>query len=98
MQAASVASVSYAVTCIKVHCKVIEILAVRWLGMKLMQIFKWRLLQLVKASRVVSWERQQSQYNICFAHELNIVLEGLVRSENEAGILYNVENRLYFAV
>ena len=35
---------------------------------------------------------------IGFPHKLNILLEGLVRSENEARILYTVEKRLYFAV
>ena len=61
---------------IKVHYKVIEILAVRWLGTKLMQIFKETTLQAAKASWAVSWERRRSQYNICFPHKLNIVLEG----------------------
>ena len=77
---------------IKVHYKVIEILAVRWLGMKLMQIFKETTIS------DESWERRRSQVaTICFPHELNIV-NWLVRSENEARILYTVEKRLYFAV
>ena len=49
-----------------VHYKVIKILEVRWLGTKVMQIFK--------------------------------ETGGLIRSENEARILYIVEKRLYFAV
>ena len=36
---------------------------------------------------------------ICFPHKLNnYCTGGLVRSENEARILYTIENRLYFAV
>ena len=29
-----------------------------------------------KLARTVSWKQRQSQYNIDFVHELNIVLEG----------------------
>ena len=74
---------------IKVHYKVIEILAVRWPGTKLMQIFK-------VTTRSTSDESypggQRSQY-----HHINCT-GGLVRSENDGKILYTVEKRLYFAV
>ena len=66
--------------------KVIEILAVRWLAMKL---------QATKVSRTVSWERRWSQYNL-FSASIEYCTGVLVRSENEARILYTVEN--YFAV
>ena len=64
---------------IKVHYKVIEMLAVRWLGTKLMQIFK----------ETTSYKRRKlagrslkndDEVNICFPHILNIVLEGWLAS------------------
>ena len=70
---------------IKVHYKVIEILAVRWLGTKLMQIFKTTTRSTSDASYLGG---RQSQY-----HHINCT-GGLVRSENEGRILYTVEKRL----
>ena len=60
---------------IKVLYKVIEILAVRWLSTKLMQIFKETILQVTKlAGRSPGNDDEVSI--ICFRHKLNIVLEG----------------------
>ena len=68
---------------IKVHYKVIEILAVRWLGTKLMLIFKETTTSDEKlAGRSPGNDDEVSV--ICFPHKLDIVL-------NEARILYTVE-------
>ena len=48
---------------INVHYKVIKILVVRWLSKKANAHFH-RQLQVMKGSRAVSWERQQSEYNL----------------------------------
>ena len=89
-----VASVSYAVTGIatfllKVHDKVIKILAVRWHGTRLMHIFKETTTS--DESWVVSWEQQ----SYGFPHKLNILLDGL------EGLRTRLEYRiplLYFAL
>ena len=61
---------------IKVHYKMIEILAVRWLGMKLMQIFKETTIQATEASRAVSRLPNDDKVSIiCFPHKLNNVQE-----------------------
>ena len=60
---------------IKVHYKVIEILAVRWLGTKLMQIFKETTTG-DKASRARSPGNDDEVSIIRFTHKLNSVLEG----------------------
>ena len=59
---------------IKVHYMVIEILAVRWLGMQLMQIFKRKL---------AGW----SPWNDDEVSIIEYCTGGFVRSENEARIL-----------
>ena len=66
--------------------RVIEIVEVRWLGTKLMQICKETILQATKAGND----------DVCFPHKY--CTGGLVRSENEARILYSVAKRLYIAV
>ena len=73
-----VASVSYPVCSymhtfpIKVYHKVIEILAMRWLGPKLMQIFK----ETTANDESYLAERSPRNYDevsiICFPHKLNI--------------------------
>ena len=59
---------------IKVYYKVIEILAMRWLRMKLLQIFK-ETTKAMKASWMSPGNNDKVSI-ICFPYKLNIVLEG----------------------
>ena len=61
---------------IKVHCKVIEILAVRWLGTKLMEIFTETTYYKQRKLAGRSPGNDDEVSRICFPHKLNIVLEG----------------------